>query len=72
MFFVEARYHRDASRVGAQVRYISHREEGLTNGRRRDIYGIGDRYRAMRGDERAVCRARPATPRPEGTRFAPT
>ena len=43
VFFVEARYHRDPSRVGAQVRYIAHREEGLTDGRRRELYGIGDR-----------------------------
>ncbi len=57
MFFVEARYHRDASRVGAQVRYIAQREEGLTDGRRREIYGIGDRYRAMRGDELAIRKA---------------
>lgn len=54
MFFVEARYHRDPSRVGAQVRYIAHREEGLTDGRRRQIYGIGERYRALRGDEPAI------------------
>ena len=54
MFFVEARYHRDPSRVGAQVRYIAHREEGLTDGRRREIYGIGERYRALKGDEPAI------------------
>ena len=57
MFFVEARYHRDPSRVGAQVRYIAHREEGLTEGRRRELYGIGDRYRVMKGDERAIRKA---------------
>jgi hypothetical protein len=57
VFFVEARYHRDASRVGAQVRYIAHREEGLTDGRRRDLYGIGDRYRVMKGYERAIRKA---------------
>lgn len=57
MFFVEARYHRDPSRVGAQVRYIAHREEGLTDGRRRELYGIGDRYRALRGDEQAIGKA---------------
>ncbi len=57
MFFVEARYHRDPSRVGAQVRYIAHREEGLTGGRRREIYGIGEGYRALRGDERAIRQA---------------
>jgi hypothetical protein len=57
MFFVEARYHRNPGRVGAQVHYISHREEGLPDGRRRDIYGIGERYRALRGDEPAIRRA---------------
>ena len=57
MFFVEARYHRDPSRAGAQVRYIAHREEGLTDGQQREPYGIGDRYRALRGDERAIRKA---------------
>lgn len=57
MFFVEARYHRDPTRAGAQVRYIAHREEGLTDGRRRDLYGIGERYRALRGDEPAIRKA---------------
>ncbi len=57
MFFVEARYHRDPSRAGAQVRYIAHREEGLTDGQRRELYGIGERYRAMRGDEQAIRKA---------------
>jgi len=41
MFFVEARYHRDPARAGGQVRYIAHREEGLTDGQRRELYGIG-------------------------------
>jgi hypothetical protein len=57
VFFVEARYHRDPSRAGAQVRYIAHREEGLTDGRQRELYGIGDRCRAMRGDEGAIRKA---------------
>lgn len=57
MFFVEARYHRDPGRVGAHVRYVAHREEGLTDGRRREIYGIGERYRALRGDEPAIRKA---------------
>ena len=57
MFFVEARYHRDPRRAGAQVRYIAHREEGLTDGRRRELYGIGQRYRALRGDEAAIRKA---------------
>jgi hypothetical protein len=57
MFFVEARYHRDPDRASGQVRYISHREEGLTDGHRRELYGIGERYRAFRGDERAIRKA---------------
>jgi hypothetical protein len=57
VFFVEARYHRDASRVSAQVRYIAYREEGLIDGRRRELYGIGGRYRVMKGDERAIRKA---------------
>jgi len=57
VFFVEARYHRDPSRAGAQVRYIAHREEGLTDGHRRELYGIGERFRAMRGDEPAIRKA---------------
>jgi hypothetical protein len=57
VFFVEARYHRDPRRAGAQVRYIAHREEGLTDGQRRELYGIGERYRAMRGDEPAIRKA---------------
>ncbi len=57
MFFVEARYHREPARVGGQVHYISHREERLTDGRRRELYGIGARYRALRGDEKAIRKA---------------
>src|SRR5439155_15226474 len=51
-FFVEARYPRD--RLGGQVRYIAHRKEGLTDRQRRELYGIGERYRALRGDEKAT------------------
>jgi hypothetical protein len=57
MFFVEARYHRDPDRAAGQVRYIAHREEGLTDGQRRELYGIGERYRSFRGDERAIRKA---------------
>jgi hypothetical protein len=57
VFFVEARYHRDPRRAGAQVRYIAHREEGLTDGQRRELYGIGERYRAMKGDEHTIRKA---------------
>jgi hypothetical protein len=37
MFFVEARYHRSPERAVGQVRYIAHREERLTDGRRADF-----------------------------------
>jgi hypothetical protein len=57
VFFVQARYHRGPGRASAQVRYIAHREEGLTNGQRRELYGIGERFRAMRGDEQAIRKA---------------
>ena len=56
MFFVEARYHRSPKRAADQVRYMSHREEKLPDGRRRELYGIGARYRALRGDETAIQR----------------
>jgi hypothetical protein len=54
MFFVEARYHRNPSKVPQQIRYISHREERLQGGERRELFGIGDRYKALRGDEKAI------------------
>ena len=57
MFFVEARYHRNPDKVPQQTRYISHREERLQDGERRELFGIGDRYTALRGDEKAIERA---------------
>ena len=57
MFFVEARYHRSPKRAADQVRYIAHREERLPDGGRRELYGIGARYRAFRGDEGAIRKA---------------
>ena len=57
MFFVEAKYHHNPKRAADQVRYIAHREEGLPNGERRELYGIGPRYRAFRGDEKAMRKA---------------
>jgi hypothetical protein len=57
VFFVEARYHNDPAKVPQQLRYMSHREEGLQGGARRELFGIGDRYRALRGNERAIQRA---------------
>jgi hypothetical protein len=57
VFFVEARYHHSPKRAADQVRYIAHREEGLPSGERRELYGIGQRYRAFRGDEAAIRKA---------------
>jgi len=57
VFFVEAKYHHSPKRAADQVRYIAHREEGLRDGQRRELYGIGPRYRAFRGEERAIRRA---------------
>jgi hypothetical protein len=57
VFFVEARYHHNPKRAADQVRYIAHREEGLRDGQRRELYGIGPRYRAFRGDEGAIRKA---------------
>jgi hypothetical protein len=57
MFFVEARYQTSPRKAGEQVRYIAHREEGLEGGERRTLYGIGPRYKAFRGEERAIRRA---------------
>jgi hypothetical protein len=57
VFFVEARYHRNPDKVPQQIRYISHREERLPSGERRELFGIGDRYRALRGDEKAIQKA---------------
>jgi hypothetical protein len=57
MFFVEARYHHSPKKAGGQVRYIAHREEGLRGGERRELYDIGERYRAFRGDEKVIRKA---------------
>jgi hypothetical protein len=57
VFFVEARYHRNPDKVPQQIRYISHREERLPSGERRELFGIGERYRALRGDEKAIEKA---------------
>jgi hypothetical protein len=57
VFFVEARYHRNPEKVPQQIRYISHREERLPSGERRELFGIGDRYKALRWDEKAIARA---------------
>jgi hypothetical protein len=57
VFFVEAHYHRNPDKVPQQIRYISHREERLPSGERRELFGIGDRYKALRGDEKAIEKA---------------
>jgi hypothetical protein len=57
MYFVEINYDRSLQRNLGRVAYISHREEQLRGGQTRQLYGIGERYRVLRGDERAIKRA---------------
>jgi len=57
MYFVEINYDRSLQTNLGRVAYISHREEQLQGGQTRRLYGIGDRYRALRGDERAIKRS---------------
>ena len=60
MFFVEAKYDRGArgtQRVPGRLRYMAHREERAETGRSRELYGIGPRFRALRGNEPAIRRA---------------
>jgi hypothetical protein len=45
---VRSRYHHSRDRAASQIRYISHREEGLPGGERRELYAIGPRYRQLR------------------------
>src|SRR5258708_39226207 len=47
MHVVRGFYHRSPARAGRYVQYISHREEGLPRGERREIYGIGERYKEV-------------------------
>ena len=55
MHVIRVRYGSDTPRrVADTVRYISHREEGLQGGHTRPLYGIGERFRELRGDERAI------------------
>src|SRR5262249_37014358 len=58
--FVNVNFHTNAGKVGETVRYVAHREEALPEGRTREIYGIGPRYRELRGDEAAIVRRRRA------------
>jgi hypothetical protein len=67
MFFVEAHYHHNPKRAADQVRYIVHREEGLRDGQRRQLYGIGPRYRVFRGTRRPSARPSSRTPEDSGT-----
>src|SRR2546425_9038392 len=57
MYFVEINYDRSLQTNLGRVAYISHREEQLQGGQTRQLYGIGGRYRALRGDERAIKRS---------------
>jgi hypothetical protein len=45
MHVIRGHYHRNSARAGRYVQYISHREEGLPRGERREIYGVGERYK---------------------------
>ena len=57
MYFVEVNYDHSLGKNTGRIEYISHREEQLREGRTRQLYGIGERYRALRGEERAIKRA---------------
>jgi hypothetical protein len=54
MYFVEVNYDRSLQKNLGRVAYISHREEQLRGGQTRQLYGIGERYRGFRGDERLI------------------
>src|SRR5262245_2796863 len=54
--FLNVNFHTNPGKVGETVRYVAHREETLPEGRTREIYGIGPRYRELRGDEVAIVR----------------
>jgi hypothetical protein len=54
--FVHVSYFTGSGRVARTVQYLSHREEHLPEGAKREIFGIGERYRALRGDEPAIVR----------------
>jgi hypothetical protein len=61
--FVNVNFYTNAGKVGETVRYVAHREETLPEGCTRELYGIGQRYRGLRGDEAAIVRRLRATPR---------
>lgn len=54
--FVNVNFHTNPGKVGETVRYIIHREEGLAQGRTREIYGLGPRCREQKDDEASVVR----------------
>jgi hypothetical protein len=54
--FAHVSYFTGSGRVARTVQYLSHREEHLPEGAKREIFGIGERYRALRGDEQAIVR----------------
>ena len=54
-FFVQFSYTPpDRKALQKGIAYISHREERLSGGGTRTLYGIGERYRGLRGDESAI------------------
>jgi hypothetical protein len=54
-YFVEVKWDgRDRGQIQKGISYIAHREERLEGGRTRDLYGIGDRYKALRGGESRI------------------
>jgi hypothetical protein len=54
--YVNINFHTNPGKVADTVRYVAHREESLPEGRTREIYGVGPRYRELRGDETAIIR----------------
>ncbi len=51
MHVVRASYHSAPARIRQDIRYVSHREEGLPGGDRRELYGIGPRFKAVASRE---------------------
>jgi hypothetical protein len=47
MNVIRSHYHCDPARAGRYIHYISHREEQLPRGQRREIHGIGERYKEV-------------------------
>jgi hypothetical protein len=54
MYYVHVGYFTGTGKVGNAVRYVAHREERLPGGQQRELYGIGEWYRALAGNERAI------------------